>query len=98
MTAIARSEPPYTVDTLAKRWGCSPGMIRKRIKSGEIRVFRLGALIRIPNAEVERFESLNMGTDISAAESPSSATTATEPDIGRSLMRPIGLKRRHGSA
>ncbi len=98
MTAIARTEPPYTVDSLAKRWGCSPGMIRKRIKSGEIRVFRLGALIRIPSAEVERFESLNTVTDVSAAEPPSSNTTATESDTGRSLMRPIGLRRRHDRA
>lgn len=101
MTAAARAnEPPYTVETLATRWNCSPGAIRNRIKSGELRTFRIGALIRIPANEVERVECLSTVSNGSAGASPSSTTMAPEPVAERSLMRPIGLGRRQrlGSA
>lgn len=47
---------PYSIAQLADRWGCSDSMIRKLIKQGELTCFRIGALMRIAAAEVERFE------------------------------------------
>ncbi len=47
---------PYSVPQLAERWGCSEGLIRKLINTGELQCFRPGALIRISAAEVERYE------------------------------------------
>ncbi len=56
--AHARSgEPkPYSVRTLAERWGCSQGAVRQLIRSGEVASFTIGKLVRIPNCEVERYE------------------------------------------
>lgn len=47
---------PYSPETLAERWGCSSEKIRRMYHDGELAGFRLGKLIRIPAAEVERFE------------------------------------------
>lgn len=47
---------PYSIAQLADRWGCSDSMIRKLIKNGELQCFRIGVLMRIAAAEVERFE------------------------------------------
>src|SRR3546814_5709674 len=47
---------PYSVPQLAERWGCSDSMIRKLINEGELQSFRIGVLIRISAAEVERYE------------------------------------------
>lgn len=47
---------PYSIPQLAERWGCSDSMIRKLIKQGQLQCFRIGALMRIAAAEVERFE------------------------------------------
>ena len=46
----------FTVPSLASRWDCSEGLIRKMIDRGELRSFRLGILIRVPADEVERIE------------------------------------------
>lgn len=61
---------PFTPETLAERWECSPRHIRKLIGSGEIAAFRLGGkLVRIPAEEVERVER--------------SADNVTEPQAGK---------------
>src|SRR3546814_15793679 len=52
-TTLFRS---YSVPQLAERWGCSDSMIRKLINEGELQSFRIGVLIRISAAEVERYE------------------------------------------
>jgi excisionase family DNA binding protein len=104
MTSIANSAlsapPPFTVDTLAKRWACSSGAVRNRIRAGEIRTFKIGALVRIPFAEVERVECLNTLSSDFGAGSPSSTMTGTETAAAKSLPRPIGLARtqKRGSA
>src|SRR5580765_289667 len=50
---------PYSPETLADRWGCSAEKVRLMYRNGELAGFRLGKLIRIPAAEVERVECLN---------------------------------------
>ncbi|OWQ95124.1 helix-turn-helix domain-containing protein [Sphingopyxis witflariensis] len=49
---------PYSVAQLADRWGCSGNVVRKLINQGELQCFRIGSLIRIPAAEVQRFETI----------------------------------------
>ena len=55
---------PYTPDSLADRWECSPEKVRQMVKCGELRGFRIGRKIRIPGDAVEEFE----GNAKSAAE------------------------------
>jgi excisionase family DNA binding protein len=56
---------PFSPETLAERWACSPEKVRRMYHDGELVGFRLGKLIRIPAAEVERFECQSL-TDSSA--------------------------------
>ncbi len=86
MTAQAK---PYTVPTLAQRWECSEGLVRKMIERGELSSFRLGTLIRIPASEVAKIECHTASND-SEADMPSSgermgsdADERSTPRIGR---------------
>lgn len=57
MTTQLNSVPaPMSVKQLAARWGCSKGVVHKLIKDGLLQCFRLGTLIRIPIAEITRYE------------------------------------------
>ncbi len=52
------TDRPYTVSTLAERWGCSPDAVYALIRKGELKAFRVGGkLLRIQASEVERWES-----------------------------------------
>ena len=51
-----RTAKPYSPRTLAERWGCSAEKVRLMFEARELDGFRLGKLIRIPAAEVERYE------------------------------------------
>jgi excisionase family DNA binding protein len=52
----ARSNPPYTPDSLAKEWGVSANHVRNLIKSGELGHFKLGRLLRISRSAVDAYE------------------------------------------
>lgn len=84
MTAHAR---PYSPETLAERWGCSPDKIRGMCKSGEIASFRLGRLIRIPASEVERFECQNFGSSSTEENSASPTPTQNADGFASRLVR-----------
>ncbi|WP_442800404.1 helix-turn-helix domain-containing protein [Sphingomonas sp. STIS6.2] len=47
---------PFTVASLAERWGRSEGAVRNLFRASRLPHFRIGTLIRIPAAEVEKFE------------------------------------------
>lgn len=79
---------PYSVAQLAERWGCSGNVVRKLINQGELRCFRIGTLIRIPAAEVARFE-----TAAGAAEPPRPISPQPAEAIARPA-RTIGRKPR----
>lgn len=55
-TYVAPHEPPFSVDALADRWGCSRGVVYSLIRAGKLAHFRIGDLIRVPAAEVGKFE------------------------------------------
>lgn len=63
--------PPYSPETLAARWGCSAEKIRLMYRDGELAGFRLGKLIRIPAAEVERYECENTASPCTVESLPS---------------------------
>ncbi len=49
---------PYSVKTLAERWGCSESHVRSMIAAGELKAFSIGGkLLRIAALEVERKEA-----------------------------------------
>ena len=98
MSAVFAVPPPFTIDSLAERWGCSANQVRNQIRAGEIRTFKIGALVRIPAAEVERVECLNTVSSDSEVVSQSSTATTTVSGVARSLPRPIGLARRQRPA
>lgn len=79
---------PYSVAQLAERWGCSGNVVRKLINQGQLQFFRIGSLIRIPAAEVQRYE----GT-----AAPAPITPAPQEDIPvakRSRVIPRAPRRR----
>ena len=88
------TELPFTVATLAQRWACSEGAVRARILKGELRTFRIGALIRIPASEVERIECPNTQSSASEVASPSSGAMKTASATALVSPRPIGSARR----
>lgn len=75
---------PFSPETLADRWGCSPEKVRRMYHAGELVGFRLGKLIRIPAAEVERFECQNIA---SSDIGDDSASPITSPDKGAFASR-----------
>lgn len=93
MTAKRRIAPvdqvrPFTVPTLAERWECSEGLIRKMIERGELHSFRIGVLIRIPADEVARIECQNLtASNDCAADTPSSGETMDSADADASTPK-----------
>ena len=81
---------PFTTETLAEYWGCSPEKVRIMYNTGELKGFRLGKLIRIPAQEVERYECQNTG--LSNTEAPSAQPTPTQNEdvFASRLARQIG--------
>jgi len=49
--------PTFSVASLAKRWGCSPGHIYNMIRKGQLQAFQIGKLHRIRAEEVQRIEA-----------------------------------------
>lgn len=52
----AEAERPYSVATLAERWGCSKRHISNMVRRGELTAFRIGKQMRFRPGEVERVE------------------------------------------
>lgn len=81
-------ERPFSPETLADRWGCSAEKVRRMYHNGELAGFRLGKLIRIPSAEVDRVECQSL-TESSATEdgSASHILSQGEAAFGSRLAR-----------
>ncbi|QUT04004.1 excisionase family DNA-binding protein [Sphingobium phenoxybenzoativorans] len=75
---------PYTVESLAARWQCSESVVRKIIRAGQLRSWRVGVLIRIGADEVERYERCQSS---GAAENPTGSrnSEADSPSSGGRL-------------
>jgi len=80
---------PFSPETLADRWGCSAAKVRTMYRDGEIAGFKLGKLIRIPAAEVERYECQITASPGTEENSPSPIGTMENRAEFR-LARQIG--------
>ncbi|WP_350169596.1 helix-turn-helix domain-containing protein [Roseovarius sp.] len=60
---------------LADRWQCSAETVRQMVKSGDLRGFRVGRMIRIPYDAVEEIECQTSQSDACAADFASTGTT-----------------------
>lgn len=87
MTAGAK---PYTPETLAARWDCSAEKVRLMCHAEEIGSFRLGKLIRIPAAEVDRYECQTTTPLPSIEESGASLSETEASRAELRLARQIG--------
>lgn len=84
---------PYSPETLADRWGCSVDTVRTMCREGRLSSFRLGRLIRIPAAEVDRYEC--QSTDSSSIEGDSASPIATPNEVAfasRLVRQTAGLR------
>lgn len=70
---------PFTTETLAEHWSCSPQHVRDLIAEGALKSFRLGRLIRIPVAAVEEFERLASAAELEPEPEPPRATLSKPP-------------------
>ena len=87
------TERPYSPETLAVRWGCSAEKVRLMYRAGELVGFRLGKLIRIPAAEVERYECLTTPSPDTEADGPSVSATGIDAFESRLVRQTEGLPR-----
>jgi len=52
----------FSFREVAEQWGISLWTIRRLVERGELKAVNIGALQRIPRAEVERAEQYGVGT------------------------------------
>lgn len=92
------TDKPFTVQTLADRWGCSVWAVYALIKQGRLPAFRLGGkLLRIRAEDVASWESTGGNTKLESTASdnskgkPSSAgrkrAKLTAEDLASSLLK-----------
>ena len=48
--------PAFTPEQLAERWACKPDAIRRLIRKGKLRGFKVGQQVRIPRATIAEYE------------------------------------------
>jgi len=72
----AEAERPFSIATLAERWGCSKRHVSNLIRKGALQSFRVGALLRVRPEEVERYECATASPSI--AEGSSALSTSRQ--------------------
>ena len=60
MGSVERTSFSFT--EVAEQWGVSLWTIRRLVERGELKAINIGALQRIPRAEVDRAEQYGVGT------------------------------------
>lgn len=88
MTAPAK---PFSPETLADRWGCSAAKVRTMYRDGELSGFKLGKLIRIPAAEVERYECQTIPSPCTEENSPSPSAREESAFASRLVRQTVAL-------
>ncbi len=89
MTARAT---PYTPETLADRWQCSPRHVRNMIRDGRLLGFRLGGkLLRIRAGDVEEFEQCQ---DTDLDDTGDNGQQSAEQEQAESVVRLARIERR----
>lgn len=73
---------PYTLQSLADRWGCSAESIRLMVKDGRLPHFRVGRMIRIAARVVDDIETCETSeSDGLATDSPSPGGRTESVDV-----------------
>jgi excisionase family DNA binding protein len=88
------TERPYTPESLARRWGCSPQHVRKMLADGHLKGFKLGnKMWRISSTEVAKIEDDQREKPSSESIGANSASSTTKEDRGSAirLARRISL-------
>ncbi|RDE08384.1 DNA-binding protein [Pelagibacterium lacus] len=75
-------QPPFTPETLSRRWDCSPQHIRDLVAAGQLPAFRVGRLIRIPATAVRDFECPNSEPSSTGAPGTPYGTIQVAPPRG----------------
>ena len=93
----------FNITRLALHWSCSEGLVRKLLKNGQLKGFKIGNLWRIKYSEVENYECRKEASSPSnglEADGLSSTKTIVAHAGVNALMRPIGKapRRKRGSA
>ncbi len=92
---------PFSVNSLAEYWGCSPNLVRGMIKAGELPHFRLGGkMLRIRYEDVKEWEltqsesTASEGSMGDGAQSGMKAKATIDDDAGiASLQRARSMRR-----
>ncbi len=66
----------FSARSLAQRWGCSAKTILAMVQRGELKSFRVGSLVRVSLAEVEKFETC--ATELQNIEEAGSVLSITK--------------------
>ena len=59
---MAVERTSFSFGEVAEQWGVSLWTVRRLVERGELKAINIGALQRIPRAEVERAEQFGVGT------------------------------------
>ena len=80
------SERPYTSESLAERWECSPQHVRKMLADGRLKGFKLGnKMWRISTTEVEKIEEDQCEKPSSENIGANSASSTTKEGRGSAI-------------
>jgi excisionase family DNA binding protein len=87
---IKSTPAAYRVAGLAERWECSDSHIYGLIRSGQLKAFNIGKLVRISAAEVARVENAFIAPEESPPEVP--ARRGSRSGIWIPPVLPRGVK------
>lgn len=91
MQAHAKTPKPFSIATLATRWGVSKPTVHNMIEDGRIEnTFKVGTMFRIPAWEVERIESCGTQNQ-NCTETSTMPVKAQAPKQKESLSTPINM-------
>ncbi|MGH7044098.1 MAG: helix-turn-helix domain-containing protein [Acetobacteraceae bacterium] len=83
---------PFTPETLAERWRCSPDQIRALCRRGRLSSFRIGrGLFRVPAAAVAAYEARGCDSSSIAAGGMPSGERMEKRAGGRSAPKIVML-------
>jgi len=78
------TDRPYSVATLAERWGCSRRHVANLIRNGALQSFRVGNLLRVRPEVVEQYEC---GTGLPSIKGDTSRSSMREAVEGELRLR-----------
>ncbi len=94
MTDAATPKPeqrrPWTPAELALEWQCDESQVRKLVRAGKLKAFRVGTLIRILDSVKQEYEQSPCATINRAKPAFTHDQTANDPSTGSSSTAASG--------